>query len=175
MARELSNAAKGAKNLKRELAKAFPGVKFSVRSDYFSMGCSIDVGWTLGPTTKEVEAVAKKFEYGTFDPMIDLSGTDPDAYARSEIHGGAKFVQCHRRTTDALFEQVCIDLCSLQHIEYKGMNTRYLCGEGDPRSLREHANMLIAITSFGPDEQYQGVAYYKGDNPTQWAEIVKTV
>jgi hypothetical protein len=38
-----------ASNIRAELKKAFPGVKFSVRSETFSGGDSIDVKWMDGP------------------------------------------------------------------------------------------------------------------------------
>ena len=65
-------AAETAKLARAALKCAFPGVKFSVRSKTYSGGASIDVGWTDGPTTKMVEAVAKQFQGGDFDGMIDL-------------------------------------------------------------------------------------------------------
>ena len=55
------------------LKKAFPTVKFRVRTDKYSMGASIHVGWTDGPTPKQVEAVAVRFEGGRFDGMIDMA------------------------------------------------------------------------------------------------------
>lgn len=54
------------------LKAAWPGVKFSVRSDSYSGGASIRVRWTDGPTTKQVDAVVKPFEGARFDGMIDL-------------------------------------------------------------------------------------------------------
>jgi hypothetical protein len=62
-----------AKLVRAALKKAFPGVKFSVRSDSYAGGASIDVGWTDGPTGKEVDAVIKMYEGGGFDGMQDLA------------------------------------------------------------------------------------------------------
>lgn len=71
MSRYLS-CAETAKLVRKALKDAFPGVKFSVRSSVYSGGASIDVGWTDGPTSKEVEAVAKQYQGGDFDGMIDM-------------------------------------------------------------------------------------------------------
>lgn len=87
----------GAVNIRAELKKVFPGVKFSVRSDSFSMGNSIDIGWTDGPTRQEVEAITDKYEYGTFDSMTDCSGYKDEQFTK--VFGGAKFVQTQRRET----------------------------------------------------------------------------
>lgn len=64
--------AETAKLIRKQLSQKFPGVKFSVRSQTYSMGASIDVGWTLGPTKKQVEAVTEPFAGAGFDGMIDL-------------------------------------------------------------------------------------------------------
>ena len=61
-----------AKLIRAALKKAFPGVKFSVRSSSYSGGASIRVGWMDGPLAKEVEAVAGVYSSGGFDGMIDL-------------------------------------------------------------------------------------------------------
>lgn len=65
--------AETAKLLRKALKAAFPGVKFSVRSDVYSGGSSIHVRWTEGPFEDEVERVAKVFEGKGFDGSIDLA------------------------------------------------------------------------------------------------------
>ena len=59
------------KLIKRTLKAAFPGVKFSVRLDKYSMGHSIDAQWTDGPTGKQVQAILDRFESSGFDSMTD--------------------------------------------------------------------------------------------------------
>lgn len=61
-----------AKLLRVALKAKFPGVKFSVRSDSYASGASIDVGYVDGPRVKEVEAVVGPFKGAGFDGMIDL-------------------------------------------------------------------------------------------------------
>ena len=72
MAKYLS-CAETAKLVRAALKKAFPGVKFSVRSHVYSGGASINVGWVDGPKTKAVEAVAGAYSGGGFDGMIDMA------------------------------------------------------------------------------------------------------
>lgn len=55
------------------LAKAFPGVTFSVRSDVYSGGSSIDVEWTGGPERQAVESVVGRYAMAGFDGMIDMA------------------------------------------------------------------------------------------------------
>lgn len=60
-----------ARHLRAALKSAFPGVKFSVRSSRYSMGCSIDVAWTDGPSRAAVAPVADRFQGKDFDGMTD--------------------------------------------------------------------------------------------------------
>ena len=72
MEKEYLSCAETAKLVRAALKKKFPGVKFSVRSDVYSGGASIDVRWVLGPTTKEVDEIAGQYESASFDGSIDM-------------------------------------------------------------------------------------------------------
>jgi len=92
------SCAETAKFVRRALAESFPGFKFSVRSHTYSGGASIDVDWTDGPRTKEVEPVAKRYEGGGFDGMIDM------AYNRSHYlrPDGSVYVHYDEGTTGSM-------------------------------------------------------------------------
>ena len=80
-------------NIKKLLAHKFPGMKFSVKSDSFSMGDSVDVNWTDGPTEKEVNEWIYQFNNSSFDGM-----TDSSTYIHSVWHvfGSSKYVSSNR-------------------------------------------------------------------------------
>ena len=59
-----------AKLVRGALKRAFPGVKFSVRSPH---GSEIRVQWTDGPSEPAVKRVISAYDGGGFDSMIDLS------------------------------------------------------------------------------------------------------
>jgi hypothetical protein len=59
-----------AKLVRAELKKSFAGIKFSVRSSRGG-GSSIDIFWTDGPTTKDVDQVVYGFQGGRFESMTD--------------------------------------------------------------------------------------------------------
>lgn len=61
------------KNIRTELKRAFPAVKFSVRYESFSGGDSYDVTWTDGPTTQQVDIIVKKY-----------ADMHPDAYSMGD-------------------------------------------------------------------------------------------
>jgi hypothetical protein len=130
MEKKYLSCAETAKYVRTALKKKFPGVKFSVRSSVYSGGASIDVSWVLGPTTREVDAVAGQYESADFDGSIDMEThydhwllPDGSAIVKSgpgtqgsmgyipavknpmpagaiPVSFGAHYVQCQRRYAD---------------------------------------------------------------------------
>lgn len=85
-----------AANLRTELKRKFPGVKFSVTSKTFSGGNDINVNWVDGPTSAQVEAVAGKYQDSHADAETgDYWDYDPSAF--NEVFGGTKYLFCERR------------------------------------------------------------------------------
>jgi hypothetical protein len=72
MEREYISVTDTAKLVRAALKKAFPGIKFSVVSESYAGGASVDITWAFGPTTKEVDAIGKQYESCNFDGMIDM-------------------------------------------------------------------------------------------------------
>ena len=71
--RTLTGAALTARKIKTELLKVFPGVKFSVKSEYFSGGNAVNISWEDGPTKRLVEFYTEKYKNSRFDSMTDCS------------------------------------------------------------------------------------------------------
>lgn len=61
-----------AKAAKRVLVTLWPNTAFSVKSERYSMGYSINASWTDGPTQAQVNAVMGVFSTKHFDAMDDL-------------------------------------------------------------------------------------------------------
>lgn len=97
---EHSSRITATKNIRIELKKAFPLTKFSIKSDTFSMGDSIDVTWTDGPTGKQVDAIVDKYNAGSFDGMQDLYTYSSSKF--NELFGDAKYVHTHRKCSDEM-------------------------------------------------------------------------
>lgn len=91
---EGSEHARASANIKTELQIAFPSVNFSVKSNSFSMGDSVNVSWTDGPTQKQVEEITGKYQRGSFNGMIDMYESDNSPYsdAVSTWLGQSKYV-----------------------------------------------------------------------------------
>jgi len=129
------SCAETAKLVRVALKKRFPDVKFSVRSDVYAGGASIDVNWYLGPTSKEVDEIAGQFESASFDGSIDMEtrfdhwllpdgstivkhgpGTEgslgyipavnnPMPEGAIPVSFGAHYVQCQRRYYQTTWEE----------------------------------------------------------------------
>lgn len=115
-----------AKNIRIELARAFPGIKFSVRSERFSMGDAIRVSWTDGPTTAQVEEITSWYTAGDFDGMTDCYNYRKD-HAWSDAFGDAKYISTSRelsddlvqRALDYLWDKYCIQHQKLTPAEFR--------------------------------------------------------
>ena len=102
---KISSYALAAKNIRTELKKAFPGVKFSVRSESYSGGDSIHVYWTDGPTADEVSKITDRYERGKFDGMNDIYEYNDDNVF-CQVFGNAKYVIASRNESDDLLKKV---------------------------------------------------------------------
>lgn len=98
----------GAKNIRIELKRAFPDVKFSVKSDSYSGGNSIDIYWTDGPATEQVTKITNKYEQGSFDGMTDCYNYEENLF--SDVFGGSKYVMEQRRCSDEAYNKTAIEL-----------------------------------------------------------------
>lgn len=158
---KMSQHARAAWNLRKELKLTFPGIEFRVRSNSYSMGDSIHISWTLGPTENRVQAVSRKYQYGWFDGMEDLYNFDhsPESQAVGAILGQSKYVLEQRKIPGELVDQVGKDLCRLQRVEYQGPYTMHLLGNMDGEPVERHARALLWETPFAPGAEYAGVRY----------------
>ncbi len=66
-----TKAAKAAAEIRKILKKEMPGIKFSVRSQNYAGGNSIDVSYDNGPVSESVEQLIGQYQYGHFDGMDD--------------------------------------------------------------------------------------------------------
>lgn len=85
-----------AKMIRTALKQAFPEVKFSVKTSKYAGGSSINVNWTDGPLTKQVEPIAQAFQGGYFDGMTDYKGHHTKALDGEPVSFGGDFVFTQR-------------------------------------------------------------------------------
>lgn len=159
-----SSHARGAKNLKKLLQAAFPGVQFKVSSKSYSGGDSIDASWTDGPTTKDVEAISGKFSEGSFNGMEDMyESTDvPEREAFNAVMGSAKYVFAHRSynnlTRDAVAGLVKDSYGIPAEASYYSTMIPQL-----NQYLDRYVNGLLSETSIPTGGYLTGLSYETGD------------
>lgn len=149
-----SSYALAASNIKKELSAAFPGIKFSVKSKSYSMGCSVTVSWELGPTSKEVDALIDKYQYGDFDGMTDSFNYRQSGEEFRATHGSAKYVHGSRSMPEGMFSRICRDIAALQGVEFVSEWQRK---DGESLGLGDYAHRTFARTSFPAGAEYVGV------------------
>lgn len=93
-----------AKNIRIELKRTFPGIKFSVKSERFSMGNAIRVNWTDGPTPSQVEEITCRYSAGDFDGMTD-SYNYRDDHAWVDAFGSSKYISTNRDISPELAQK----------------------------------------------------------------------
>ena len=91
-------------NIRRLLKSAFPGVKFSVRTEYGSMMDDVNIKWEDGPTQKSVDQMLCVFKDSHFDSMTDYCEHRPTEWTRT--FGSAKYISTTRSHSDLLLAQV---------------------------------------------------------------------
>lgn len=106
-----------AKNMRKELAAAFPGVKFQVKTERYSGGNNINIGWTDGPTVPQVEKITNKYSGGSFDGMVDLYTHESTAW--TEVYGEGKYIFENRTYSRAFIEKVLTAANLLGTVEIK--------------------------------------------------------
>lgn len=151
-----SRHAQAAASIKKELAAAFPGIRFSVRSKSFSMGDSVHVSWELGPSSREVDAIINKYQYGDFDGMNDSYNYRKEGRDFRAANGEAKYVSGQRSLPDGLFERICRDIAALQGVPFTSTGQRR---GNESLGLDDFAYRTLARTSFPAGAEYVGVAY----------------
>lgn len=92
------------KNIRTELKKNFPAVKFSVRHWWLTGNDSFEISWHDGPTRKQVEAVVGKYENSYLDPSDDGCYYRPSVF--NELYGGVTYVSTHREITEKAIESM---------------------------------------------------------------------
>ena len=155
----------GAANIRRELSRKWPSVKFSVRSKSFSMGDSIDVSWTDGPSGEEVDKIISKYNTSTFDAYQDLSIGCSDGF--NDMFGGSKYVRGSRDYSPEIEKQVR-DLVeanrdNINEFERDQEAWRYL----QDTSLLEGQQVVGFILSEGDYGCIEGLKLSEVDTPTE--------
>lgn len=94
-----------AKLIRKALKESFPSVKFSVRSEKYAGGASVNVSWTDGATISMVDPILNMFKGAYFDPMIDYQGSITSTYDGEEVKFGAQYISSDRDYSNEAIEK----------------------------------------------------------------------
>lgn len=98
----MTNAAQCAKEIRVELKKAFPQIKFTVRSSNFAGGNAVDIRYENGVPVKDIEKITDKYQYGHFNGMEDIYEYSNN---REDI-AQAKYIMVQREISQEIREAV---------------------------------------------------------------------
>lgn len=106
-----------AQEIRKLLKKFWPNTKFSVTSESYSMGNSVSINWTDGPTYKSVKELVNMYQYGNFNSMEDCY----DITNRDEGIPQVKHVLCSRDISDGVLEDYARKQASKYDIGYQSL------------------------------------------------------
>jgi len=139
-----TTAAHAAKDIKAKLKAAFPGVKFSVKSDTFTGGSAVRISYEDGPTLDAVKAISDPYQYGSFNAMDDSYSYDN----RDEDIPQVKWVNVSRdmspQTRQAIYEEMRIDF----GVEFSDERAGYFLDELGGQSPREYAYRIFVKRAY---------------------------
>jgi hypothetical protein len=98
-----------AKLIRKALKAKFNHFKFSVKCR--AGGGSIEVEWTDGPSTRDVDVIVKEFEGASYDGMYDSKTYKYSSLNGEEVQYGADYVVTHRKTTRAFVVAIITAYC----------------------------------------------------------------
>jgi len=113
-----------AKNIRIELKRAFPDVKFSITSEY----SSVNIKWTDGPSLSSVKRITDKYEDHTTDFTGDFRDYTPSLF--NDLFGGCNYIFEHRSWSEST-EQKFIDWATEKRSNDVNRDARHLFYDSD--------------------------------------------
>lgn len=123
--------AETAKKIREGLKAKFPGQKFSVRSDSFSLGSAVRIEWMDGPTEAQVSRIAQPHEAVTRDTMTG-----------EILGGGNRYITMRREYSEGLLRRVAERVCRERDLPMPTIKTT---------TDGSHAYITDADTRYGDD------------------------
>jgi len=129
-----------AKALRAALKEAFPklsGRFFSVKTNKYAGGSSIDVTWTDGPAEAQVEKILAQFRGAFFDASTDMKERIHQNFQGEEVNFGVDYVNGQRMFSEKLVRRVA-DAFSRDMLG--GRQLRVFHSSYDQRAWVEHTD-----------------------------------
>ena len=150
-----------AANIRREVKRIWPTVKFSVKKNHHS---SISVNWVDGPTTDEVKAVTRKYSGGPFHGMDDIY--EPSRSPWTSVFGSSDYISESRRHSVEAMTAAVAAVCEecgwdLLKIDLHSDGAAYLNGWGHDEKSRRVYDWLERRHEYEKQEPQPGDAEYE--------------
>lgn len=136
--------AETAKIIRQELKDKFPKTKFSVRSERYSMGGSINVSWQDGYSLKQVEQVVKRFSCKGKMQVDDYVPYVNDIWEGQEVRWGSDYVNCKREISKYCWDEVLDQFDEVEDIFLKDASD-YLEAYKYYKDTKQGLQSLISI------------------------------
>lgn len=104
------NTVQVAKNIRKDLAEAFPGCKFSVRKRYDD---DLIISWTDGPTEEEVTAVSGKWVQNCERDKWNDDIWEHTDTAFTSVFGGVESIWCERDFSKEINDAMTAEISAL--------------------------------------------------------------
>lgn len=127
--------------VRKALKQSFPGVKFSVRSSRYSMGSSVYVSWTDGPTYSQVSEVIDHFNDVDGTRMDDSEIMRCNALDGVPVRFGS-YVSASRDHSDAFVAGVKASIEQLTEDE----KSKFFAGMNDHQKEYPHTQVSLCDT-----------------------------
>ena len=98
-----TTAALCAADIRKELKKEFPDIKFTIKSQSYSGGNSVRISWFDGPPSVVVREFTDKYQYGNFNGMEDIYEYSNN---RTDLPHQVKYVFASSEISPARYEAV---------------------------------------------------------------------
>lgn len=153
-ASSLSGSKLAAKNIRTTLKREFPGIKFSIRTDYNS----VKINWTNGPTTDAVKQFTNRHESGTFDGMTDCPGWN-HTNVFGQVFGECRYVFESRKIDTGATETVARAYCDEQKMPFTSLTQSADRDGWHGRSVADIAHDAIGRTTIPTDHKISGIEF----------------
>ena len=140
-----------AKMIRKHLKKHLPGVKFSVR---ISRGSSVDIRWTDGPTTEQVDVLTFAFAGGRFESMTDCTYSASSWYCDTHGPRVAETYGCDVDSNNGVHDSRCCSSAELVHFGPSFVFATRRLSEEFTAELAAQVRRDSQMTPDGPLDEY---------------------
>ncbi|MFB9818199.1 LPD29 domain-containing protein, partial [Arthrobacter ramosus] len=95
-----------AKLIRKALKAGFPGQKFSVQTDKYSGGATINILWTDGPSEQAVKEITAEFEGGKSDATGDFTVPVTQEKDGQRTRYGARHIWTERSVSEETYKAI---------------------------------------------------------------------